>query len=468
MGAPRLDFTLHHHGAVDGVTGSCHELRLSSGPGLLVDCGLFQGGEAPAAGGAVDQAIQFPLGHIRALAVTHCHIDHVGRIPHLVAAGFKGPILCSHPTAELLPLVLEDAVAMGITRDRDLLRRFLELIRRRLRPLQYGHWTPLDLGGAGLDLRLRPAGHILGSAYLECRLPGGVKVLFSGDLGPPNTPLLPPPTPPYGCDSLVIEATYGDRLHGNRRDRQAGLQAVIERALADRGAVLIPAFSIGRTQELLYELEGIIHRQGGKAVARGLPWKELDIVVDSPLAARFTAAYRRLRPWWDQEARTRVRAGRHPLSFEQLITIDSHSDHLRLVEHLRSTGRPTVVIAASGMCAGGRIVDYLKALLGDLRTDVVFVGYQARGTPGREIQTYGSGGGCVRLDGERIPIRARIHTLEGYSAHADRDDLLRFVRRMRRPPAEIRIVHGDLGAKRALAEALQTHCPGSRILIPDG
>jgi len=241
---------------------------------------------------------------------------------------------------------------------------------------------------------------------------------------------------------------------------------VVERALSDRGTLLIPAFSIGRTQELLYELEAIIHRCGPRPAARGLPWNELEIVVDSPLAARFTDAYRRLRPWWDREALRRVRTGRHPLAFEQITTIDSHADHLRTVDYLRASGRPTVVIAASGMCAGGRIVNYLKALLGDPRTDVAFVGYQAQGTPGRDIQRYGPQGGYVLLDGQRIDIRARIHTLTGYSAHADRDDLVRFVRRMRRPPTEIRIVHGDSEAKQALAAALRPHCPEAHILVP--
>lgn len=220
------------------------------------------------------------------------------------------------------------------------------------------------------------------------------------------------------------------------------------------GTVVIPAFSIGRTQELLYELEGLIERFGERWLRRGLRWRDLEVVVDSPLAARFTEAYRQLRPYWDAEARRRVRGGRHPLSFEQLYTVESHEEHLGTVEYLARSARPAVVLAASGMCAGGRVVNYLKALLGAPRHDVVFAGYQAAGTPGRAIQKYGPRGGWVDLEGERYDIRAGVHTLGGYSAHADQADLLRFVRRMHHRPAEIRLIHGDPEAKRGLAAAL--------------
>ena len=471
MSAP---FAICHHGAVAGVTGSCHELILgdpADAPSLLVDCGLFQGAETSADGAnARSQTIDFDVSRVKALLVTHCHIDHVGRIPHLLAAGFTGPVLCTHPTAELLPLVLEDAVKVGFTRDRRLVERFLAVLHKRLVPVPYGTWIDLpELGGKAsqpISLRFQPAGHILGSAYIECRLDRARRVLFSGDLGGPYTPLLPSPKPPYGTDVLVIESTYGDRLHEGRAQRQARLKAIVESCLSDRGAVLIPAFSIGRTQELLYELEGIIHRHGQQAAARNLPWGELEIVVDSPLAARFTEAYRRLRPWWDREALRRVRSGRHPLDFAQITTIDSHEDHLRAIDYLRRTGRPSIVIAASGMCAGGRIVNYLKALLGDPHTDLLFVGYQAQGTPGHDIQRYGPRGGYVILDGQRHDIRAKVHSLSGYSAHADQAALLRFVKGMRRKPGEIRIVHGDPEAKQAFAAQLRQICPRADIQIP--
>ena len=168
----------------------------------------------------------------------------------------------------------------------------------------------------------------------------------------------------------------------------------------------------------------------------------------------------------DAEALERVREGRHPLSFAQVRTVNSHSDHLRVVEHLRKTRYPAIVIAASGMCAGGRIVNYLKALIDDPVTDILFVGYQAAGTPGRDIQQYGPQGGYVELDGERFDIRATIHTIGGYSAHADQPDLLRFATGMRRPPDEVRIVHGDEDAKQRLRMLLAQRLPRTRLVVP--
>lgn len=177
------------------------------------------------------------------------------------------------------------------------------------------------------------------------------------------------------------------------------------------------------------------------------------MILDSPLAGRYTRAYRALREHWDDEALARVREGRVPLAFEQLFTVDDHDAHQRMVAHLAETGRPAVVIAASGMCAGGRIVNYLKAMLGDPRHNVLFVGYQAAGTPGRELQTQGQGG-QVELDGEMHEIKAGVDTIGGYSAHADRNGLIDFVTGMARWPREIRLVHGDDQAKRALATEL--------------
>ncbi|WP_342630734.1 MBL fold metallo-hydrolase [Marinobacter alkaliphilus] len=492
---------IKHHGAVNGVTGSCHELRLlqatkgsdpsgsdptllsaaNSHPGILIDCGLFQGQEESRGSSAADLAIDFPIDHIRALVVTHVHIDHVGRIPYLLAAGFDGPIICSEPSAIMLPEILEDALKIGFTRDRALINRVLELIRARVVPLPYGRWHSVFEEEAGsLKVRLQRAGHILGSAYVECDAVSGSaaeRIVFSGDLGATHSPLLPEPAPPERADRLVIESTYGDKNHEDRETRRYRLKAVLEHALEDGGTVLIPAFSIGRTQELLYEIEGLIAEfgdgaigvspQGDRPRSESLTWNNLEIVVDSPLAAEFTKIYRDLKPFWDEEARALVAAGRHPLSFEQLTVINSHEDHLNAVEYLAKSHRPCVVIAGSGMCAGGRVVNYLKAMLGDARNDVLFVGYQAAGTPGRNILTYGPRGGWVELDGERYDIRAQVHTVGGYSAHAGQEDLLRFVEGIPQPPSEIRIVHGDKGAKRALQGKLRDSVPEAAVVIPD-
>ena len=196
-------------------------------------------------------------------------------------------------------------------------------------------------------------------------------------------------------------------------------------------------------------------------------WESLEIVVDSPLAAEFTRIYRDLEPFWDAEATELVKQGRHPLSFEQLTVINSHEDHLNAVDYLARSHRPCVVLAGSGMCAGGRVVNYLKAMLGDKRNDVLFVGYQAAGTPGRDILTYGPRGGWVELDGQRYGIRARVHQVGGYSAHAGQSNLCRFIDEIPEVPGEIRVVHGDQEAKAAFRAKLDVLFPESQVVIPD-
>ncbi|PTN38912.1 MBL fold metallo-hydrolase RNA specificity domain-containing protein [Desulfonatronum sp. SC1] len=448
---------IDHYGGAKGVTGSCHHLRLDKERALLVDCGLRQGTDAPEGDDSANQAIDFPVNDLVALVVTHVHIDHIGRLPHLVAAGYTGPILCSKPSAKLLPLVIEDALKIGFTRNKRLINDFLAKVNSRLQALEYKQWhTLIDDQSLRVRIKLQRAGHILGSSYVEVDITAkrtsrsagkssssNHRVVFSGDLGAPHAPLLPVPRSPYRADTLVLESTYGNRLHEDRHTRRHRLKAAVDRALADGGTVLIPAFSIGRTQELLYEFESLAHDGGTK-------WRELEIIVDSPLANRFTKVYRELKSYWDTEAHDRLRAGRHPLAFENLTTVDSHKQHMEMVERLARTRHPAVVLAASGMAAGGRIVNYLKAMLGDPRHDVLFVGYQAPGTPGHAIQRYGPEGGWVILDGERLTIRAKVETISGYSAHADQRDLVNFVKRMRKWPSQIRLVHGDQGAREVL------------------
>lgn len=456
---------IRHHGAVHGVTGSCHELLFGQ-RSLLVDCGLFQGEDrGPYGASATTPAIDFDISAVEAVVITHVHIDHIGRLPYLLAAGFDAPIYCSHASARLLPITLEDALKVGVTRDHDLIRSVLERIKRLLRPIAFNHWQPVF---DGLSIRLQRAGHILGSVYVECDLSNpkqtadqdteseSWRVVFSGDLGAPDTPLLPAPSAPERCDELVLESTYGNRLHEDRAHRQQRLRQVVERALDNGGTVLIPAFSIGRTQELLYELEDLIHQHGQER-----PWRNLEIILDSPLASRYTAVYCELKALWDEEAQTRLHSGRHPLDFPQLMTIDSHADHENMVQFLAQTRHPALVIAASGMCAGGRVVNYLKALLGDPRHDILFVGYQAPGTPGRVIQDQASadverdGRGWVELDGQRFDIHAQVVTIAGYSAHADQANLIDFVMGMPSRPKRIRLVHGEAEAKQALAAKLR-------------
>jgi metallo-beta-lactamase family protein len=446
-----------HHGALHGTTGSCHRLIANEDNHLLIDCGLFQGeGEKPDA--FAQHQIEFDISTVKALVVTHVHIDHVGRLPYLLAAGFKGPIICSIPSAKLLPLVIEDALKIGFTRDRALINRFLRTVGEQIVPVAYKQWySIIESDELKLRVKLQRAGHILGSAYVEVDTiysDRAHRAVFSGDLGAPYAPLLPAPRSPYKANTLVIESTYGNRLHESRRERKQKLKRAIEHALENQGTVMIPAFSIGRTQELLYELEELIER-GGEL------WKSLEIIVDSPLAARFTDVYRELKPYWDAEAQRRVRSGRHPLDFENLYTVSSHEEHEQTVAYLAKTRRPAVVLAASGMASGGRIVNYLKAMLEGEHHAVLFVGYQARGTPGRIIQHYGPPrngirSGYVDLDGQRYNIKAEVVTIGGYSAHADQKDLVNFVKRMRHWPQQIRIVHGEDNAREALQAEYET------------
>ncbi|UZJ45316.1 MBL fold metallo-hydrolase [Marinimicrobium sp. C6131] len=443
-----------HHGGADGVTGSCHRYIAGPDHAVLIDCGLFQGQDADHIDSLEQHQIHFDLSAVFALIITHVHIDHIGRLPYLMAAGFKGPIYCSEPSAKLLPLVIEDALKIGFTRDARLINQFLDTVNQQLKPLPYRQWhTILDDEQRKIRIKLQRAGHILGSAYVEVDQldkPSGQshRTVFSGDLGAPYAPLLPAPRSPYKADTLIIESTYGNRIHESRKDRRLKLKAAIEHALKNDGTVIIPAFSIGRTQELLYELEDLIYR-GGET------WQKMEIIVDSPLAAKFTQVYRELKPFWDAEAQKRLKAGRHPLSFDNLYTVNSHEEHLQTVDYLAKTGRPAIVLAASGMAAGGRVVNYLKAMLGDERHQVLFVGYQAHGTPGRTIQQYGPTHGWVELDGERRTIRAGVTTIGGYSAHADQNDLVHFVKRMKQWPSTIRLVHGDREARETLKEKYQ-------------
>lgn len=457
---------IKHHGAVLGVTGSCHEVRAGDS-GILIDCGLFQGTDF-----REDLDIDFDIEHIRALVVTHVHVDHVGRIPYLLMAGFKGPIFCTQPSAVLLPAMLEDALKFGDMHSKQVSKQVLKQMERQLRALPFEQWQTLL--GTDIKFRFQQAGHILGSAYVEVEA-RGERVIFSGDLGAPHSPLIMDTTLPTQCDVLVLESTYGDRDHDSRLDRHLRLKSTIEQAFADGGLVLIPAFSLGRTQDLLYEFERIMHDCGQDLAAPHVRWNQLEIIVDSPLAAKITGLYLRLTAHWKPAARDLLKQGRQPLAFEQLTLIDSHEDHLLCLDSLLESGRPAVVIAGSGMCAGGRVVNYLKALLPDARNDIIFVGFQAEDTPGRVIVENGPRFGeadesdeyaWVELDGERFNIKAQIHTLNGYSAHGGQSDLIQFAMSLNPPPKQIRLVHGETEAKQVLQAKLQALLPGVEVVIP--
>ncbi len=435
---------LIHHGARHGVTGSCHQLLLDDKRSLLVDCGTFQGRDAAR---HPNPEIEFPLRGIMAMLLTHVHIDHVGRLPYLLAAGFDQPIYCSHPTAELLPLVLEDTLRIGFTRNTRLTRAFLKGVGKMLRPTRYYEWVEI---AAGVSIRLRPAGHVLGATIFEVRLPDDRVVVFSGDLGPAGAPLLSPPTSPPRADLLVLESTYGDRVHPPVGDRVARLEHVICKTLENGGVTIIPAFSLGRTQDLLFELNNILEHYQRRQSCSLI--RKVDVVVDSPLATRFTEIYKRMSRFWGAEGQRVLRIDDQPLVFENLTTVLDHQQHLKTVDYIDQQQLPAVVIAGSGMCTGGRVMSYLRRFIGRPTTDIVFVGYQAHGTPGYYIQNKGD---WVQLDGKRFEIHATIHQLSGYSAHADQADLIRFVEEFETPPKQIRLVHGEPEAQATLIDELQ-------------
>lgn len=425
-----------HHGAKHGVTGSCHQLNLPGGS-LLVDCGRFQGHETR----PLD--IDFDVTKINALIVTHAHIDHVGRIPWLLAAGYRGPIYLTHASQHLLPLMLDDALHIeGLPAN--VRRKLLAKLTTQMRSCVYQRWVPIECG-TGVKVRFQPAGHILGSAFVEIDSNDKSRIVFSGDLGPNQTPLLPDPQSPNKVDFLFLESTYGNRKHQSIIDRKARLASILHDAIENQGTVIIPAFSVGRTQELLYDIEQLIHSHD---LSSSLP-----IIVDSPMAMKVTDSYRLFKRLWGDEAKHRVASGRHPLAFDQCITIDSHDQHLAIVNRLASTEQSAIVVAASGMCTGGRVVNYLKALLPLASTEVLFCGYQAKGTLGSELVEVPS---TVQIDDQTVPVEASIYTMSGYSAHADQADLVNFVRNIKSSIQQVHLIHGETKAKKDLKAQLVT------------
>lgn len=444
-----------HHGAVTGVTGSCHQYQTAR-TNALIDCGLFQGAES----NRPLHAFDFAVPEVSALIVTHCHIDHVGRIPWLIAAGFRGPIYCTEPTAALLPLVLEDALGIHIPDDADLVEKALARILSQLQPMPYNQWQPLP--GDETELRFQPAGHIMGSAYVELETHGH-RTVFSGDLGSPGAVFVDPPQAPERADILVLESTYGNRDHEARAERKTQLGNSLKRALADGGTVLIPAFSLGRTQEILAFIEDLLHEDN--LIHPDGTGSALPIILDSPLALRMTQAYRHLVNHWREPLKTQREAGRFPLAFDQLITLERHKDHMAMVKRLTHTRQPAVVLAASGMCQGGRIMNYLEAMLPLPETDVFFVGYQAKGTLGAAIQS-AHPGGTVRVNNRPTPMNAQVHRLSGFSAHADRTGLTNFCTDIPTAPTEIRLVHGDARVKREFQAHLAKRLLDTEVWVP--
>lgn len=434
-------------GAAGEVTGSRHLLRLPMGA-VLLDCGIFQGRREEAR--RKTERFLFEPARVGAVVLSHAHIDHCGALPLLVKQGFKGRIVCSPATAELARLLLLDSAHIQEMDARFWAKRHG---RRGFEPLYteaeaqacVDRFDPVPYALAhealpGLRVHLYEAGHILGSAQVSLRWmeDGRERGLhYTGDLGGPGTPLLKDAfTPRRASDVLLLESTYGDR------ERSAGsaaeeLATALRPVLARGGKALIPAFAVGRTQELVYTLAGLF--QEGR-----LP--QVPVFVDSPLAARATRLFQGHRELMDAEFHVGWR-GRDPFSQPWL----SYPEDKRASQALNRLQGPAVILSASGMCEAGRVLHHLAHLLPDPANAVLFVGFQAQGTLGRRLK---EGSPQARVFGEDVPVRAQVLALEGFSAHADRKALLELAGRLPRP-GKAWLVHGELGAASALATALR-------------
>jgi len=414
------------------VTGSCHLIR-AKGLNVLVDCGIVQGKDS------VCDMQSWPVApvDIDYLFLTHAHIDHIGRVPELIQKGFRGEILTSHPTKALLGPMLMDAMSFTHMRS-DMVARISGIIDELSWGFEYNQEFDLN---KGVTFKLGRAGHILGSSWVQFNMADQISVVFSGDLGAKNTPILCDPDIPDGCDILILESTYGDRLHGNRRDRLRVLGKILTQALNDNGKALIPCFALGRTQELIYEMDRLFSDQKLRVEFPELnPRTKIPVFVDSPLGLEITKIYSGLSPYWDKEAKQILRQGDHPIDFDHLYGVKDHRDHLQL----RDMEGPAIIMAGSGMCTGGRIVEHLKTGITDQKNDILFVGYQAVGTPGRDIIKYSKmPDGYVVLEGEKFYIKSKVYQITGYSAHADQKELLEWVGSMPEKPGEIKLVHGE-------------------------
>ncbi len=433
-------------GAAGTVTGSRHLLE-HRGRRILLDCGLFQGEKEQRRRNW--EPFPVPPSSIDLVVLSHAHIDHSGWLPRLVREGFAGTILCTPATRDLLALMLPDSgrlheeeaayanrthyskhsPALPLYTEEDASRCI-----PRLHTLRYG--VPRDLGD-GITLAFRRAGHILGSASIHLSLegPGAYRhqLVYSGDLGRYGMPIVPDPEPIGRATTLVLECTYGDRLHEDP-DPRALLGAIVRRVVEERGVLLVPAFAIGRTQDLLYHLRSL-------QLAGEIP-PSIPIYVDSPMACDATPLFLMHREEHDEEMVKRIVEGQRPIH-------PTYVDFARGVNEskaINDQNGPLIVISAAGMATGGRILHHLKYRLPDPRTTVLFVGYQAAGTRGRKLL---DGAKTIRIHGIDVPVEARIERLPGMSAHADHEETDRWLSSLPVPPVRIVLVHGEPAALEA-------------------
>jgi len=438
-----MEFKVTHLGGERCVTGSCRLVQIR-GRNILVDCGTVQGRDISV---PIEKWPVKPA-EVDFIFLTHAHIDHIGLLPTLIQQGYKGEIISSHPTIALILPMLKDSMRFETMK---VLER--EKIAQGIEALSWGfeYGETFDLG-KDVVFELGRAGHILGSCFIRFEdQKDGSAIVFSGDLGNFDTPILRDPESGGRADVLFLESTYGDRLHEGRDERMLHFAAILDHCLSDGGKVFIPAFSLGRTQELLYELDRIFSStECQNRFPRLASGARPPVFVDSPLGLEITKIYSGLKEFWDDEAKALIAKGDHPLRFEGLYGVEKHADHAMLLD-LKGAA---IIIAGSGMCSGGRIVNHLATGIERPENDIVFVGYQAGGTPGRVIQENAKGNGTVVLNGKESRIEASVHTLSGYSAHADQKGLLDWVERMPEKPGTIKLIHGEPKAQKALAAKL--------------
>ena len=455
-------------GAAGEVTGSCLRVDHERGS-FLVDCGLFQGGRE--AERKNREALDFDLRDIDFVLLTHAHLDHSGLGPRLVALGYKGRFFTTAATVDLLGVMLMDSAhiqekeaewALRSTRSRKAGRGgnlvplyTVEQARSSLGRLRALGFDEMVEVGHGVRCRFRNAGHILGSAIIEIDVEErghSRRLVVSGDLGQPMRPVLQDPVQIPAADYLCVESTYGNRAHRSFAETCDELAEVLRRTLkVDGGNVIIPAFAVGRTQELLFVLADLV--RAGRI-------DRLDVVVDSPMASAVTELTVRHDDLWDDETRelyawTRQHADRFNLRFVQDVE-ESMA--------LNSVRGGLVIISASGMCDAGRIKHHLRYNLGRRECAIVIAGFQAAGTLGRRLV---DGARQVTLFRERIPVRARIHTIGGLSAHADQPALLNWLRGFRSPPRRTFVVHGEPTAAAALAEVVERELGWREVAVAE-
>lgn len=440
-------------GASMSVTGSCHLITTDKYK-ILLDCGQYQGNKIM---NALNQAdFGFDPTQIDYLFLSHAHIDHSGRLPLLVKRGYQGPIYCTDATADLVDIMLRDSgyiherEAEWVNRKAQRAGKSLveplytvedaEASLKYIKPVLYGQMITIN---EDIKVRYNDAGHILGSSIIELWITENnqvLKIVFSGDLGMKGRPILRDPTVITEADYLIMETTYGDRLHAPNTKSIEDFIHIILKTTRRGGTVVIPSFAVGRTQEIIFQLNRFYEDHSEFQ-------EELDkifVYVDSPLATRATDVFRRNAQVFDDETKAYILKGDNPLDFKNLIFTRSSEES----KALNFKEEPKIIISASGMCEAGRIKHHLKHNLWNPKSSIVFVGYQAEGTLGRSII---NGDKDVSIFGEKIHVRAEIYNLEGFSGHADRDDLLEWLSGFKQKPRSIFLIHGETASKHSFA-----------------